>query len=148
MSYSPYFLNQNSKGSSRSTVTGFQNASGSTLAQTTLVSVNASSQLLPTMVDSETLVQAIVGVTDAAIPNGTVGAVVDNGRLEEITTPYAIGDAIYLAKNGSFTNVKPNIGAAGFVSGDFVIFIGVIVKNEFNNTKTDLKLAISVIGQL
>lgn len=148
MTYSPSFFNKESKGSSRQTITNFQNGSGSTLAKATLVSVNGSGNLVPTVVDSEALVQSIVGMTNISIPNAATGAVVDNGRLEDITTSFAIGDAIYLGKTGLLINVKPEIGVASFVEGDFVIFVGVVVKNEFNVSLKDLKLMISVIGQL
>lgn len=151
MSYSPYFLNKNGTGNvagSRGTITNFQNGSGSTLAKATLVSVNVSGQLVPTDVTSEVLVQAMVGLTGISIPNAASGEVVDNGRLEDITTSFAIGDALYLGKTGLLINTKPEIGVATFDEGDFVIFVGVVVKNEFNGSLKDLKLMISVIGQL
>ncbi|NJO48242.1 MAG: hypothetical protein HC840_00840 [Leptolyngbyaceae cyanobacterium RM2_2_4] len=148
MTYSPSFFNKESKGSSRQTITNFQNGSGSTLDKATLVSVNTSSQLVPTSVSSETLVQAIVGMTNISIPNAATGSVADFGRLEDITTSFAVGDAVYLNKDGTLTNTKPQIGINSFTDGDFVIFIGVVVKNEFNVSLKDLKLMISVIGQL
>jgi len=152
MSYSPYFLNKNATGNvagSRGTVTNFQNGSGSTLAKGKMVSVNASGQLLVTLPTSETLVQSIVGTTSMSIPDAATGSVVDNGRLEDITTSLAIGDPVYLNRDGTFTNIKPSEGDANaFEAGDFVIFVGVVVKNEFNGSLKDLKLMISVIGQL
>ena len=149
MSYSPFFFNQNSRGSSRATQAGFQNGSGSTLAMGVPVSVNTSSQILALDVTNEASVQAIVGLTGVSIPSAATGSVVDNGRLENITTSFAIGDAVYAGKANPLTNIKPDIGDAdGFASGDFVIFIGVVVKNEFNPSLKDLKLMISVVGQL
>lgn len=151
MSYSPYFLNQSSTGNaagSRATVTNFQNGSGSTLAKGTMVSVNTNSQLVMVDVSNEVSVQAIVGCTSISIPNAATGSVIDNGRLEDITSSFSIGDALYLGKDGLFTNVKPEIGVSGFVSGDFVVFVGVLVKNEFNISLKDIKLMISVVGQL
>ncbi len=148
MTYSPSFFNKESKGSSRQLITNFQNGSGSTLAKAVPVSVNATSQLVAVDVSSETSVQALVGLTAASIPNAAIGQVADNGRLEDITTGFVIGDAVYISKAGGLTNIKPSSGANGFVDGDFVIFIGVIVKNEFNGSLKDIKLMISVIGQL
>ena len=136
------------RGPSRNTITSYQNASGSTLSKAIPVSVNTSGQLVNIDVSVEISVQAIVGLTAESIPNSAIGKIIDNGRLEDISTPYAIGDAIYVSKTGTLTNVKPEIGVGGFLSGDFVIFIGVIVKNEFNPIQRDLKLMISVIGQL
>lgn len=148
MSYSPYFLNQQSQGSVKGTVSNFQNASGSTLAKGTAVAVNTSSQLVLVDPSNEAIVQAIVGLTSIAIPNAATGGVQDNGRLENVTTSFAIGDALYIAKDGSLTNVKPEIGVSSFTDGDFVIFVGVVVKNEFNVSLKDIKLMISIIGQL
>lgn len=151
MSYSPYFLNRNATGvvaGSRGLVTNFQNGSGSTLSKATLVAINTNSQLVPVSVSSESTVEKIVGMTGIDIPNAATGSVVDFGRLENVTTPYALGDALYLGKTGILTNVKPQEGIGGFVAGDFVIFIGVVVLNEFNISFKDIKLMISVIGQL
>lgn len=149
MSYSPFFFNQQAKGASRATGANFQNGSGSTLALGVPVSVNTSSLLLSLDVTSEASVQAIVGLTSIALPNGASGAVTDNGRLENITTSFSVGDAVYAGKSTPLTNSKPNIGdGQGFAEGDFVVFIGVVVKNEFNPSLLDLKLMISVIGQL
>jgi hypothetical protein len=148
MSYSPFFFNQNAKGSSRATQAGFQNGSGSTILQSTPVSVNTSSQTLPLDVTSEASVQAIVGLAGVDTPNGASASVIDNGRLENITTSFSVGDAVYAGISTPLINVKPDIGVAGFASGDFVVFIGVVVKNEFNPSLLDLKLMISVIGQL
>lgn len=149
MSFSPYWLNKNSTGMSRATQGGYQNGSGSTLAKASPVSVNLSSQIVPLDVSNELSVQALVGLTGLDIPNAATGSVVDNGRLEDITTLFAVGDAVYAGKIIPLTNIKPDIGNPdGFASGDFVVFIGVIVKNEFNPLLLDLKLMLSVIGQL
>lgn len=149
MSFSPYWLNKNSTGASRATQGGFQNGSGSTLFMGVPVSVNTSSHILPLDVTSEASVQALVGLTGISIPNAATGSVVDNGRLENITTSFAVGDAVYAGKSIPLTNVKPDVGNGdGFAVGDFVVFIGVVVKNEFNPLLLDLKLMISVIGQL
>lgn len=151
MSFSPYFLNKSATGTvsgSRGTITNFMNGSGSTLAKATLVAVNASSQLVPVSVSDEPTVSKIVGCTGMEIPNAAIGSVVDNGRLEDVTISFAIGDALYLGKDGFLTNNKPDYGIDGFEAGDFIIFIGVVVQNEFNPSLKDIKLMISVIGQL
>lgn len=148
MTYSPSFFNKESKGSARQTITNFVNGSGSTLAKGTAVSINSSSQLVLVDVSSVSSVQAIVGVTGIDLPNAANGAVVDNGRLEDLTTSFVLGDSLYIGKTGELTSSKPEIGVASFVEGDFVVFMGVIVKNEFDPLKKDLKLMISVVGQL
>lgn len=151
MSFSPKFRGETATGAidaSRKTQTNFQNASGSTLVKSTPVAINTSSQLVFMDVSDEALVSAFVGLTSMDIPNSAIGSIIDNGRLENITTPYAVGDSLYVSKIGGLTNVKPDIGFDGFVAGDFVIFVGVVVKNEFNALLKDIKLFINIVGQL
>jgi len=152
MSYTPYFLNKDAAGNvqgSRTTSTNFQNGSGSTLAKATLVAVNTNSHLVPVSVTDESTVSSIVGMTSMSIPNGAIGSVVDNGRLENVSTLFSLGTALYLNKDGSLTDVKPDYGGiSGWAAGDFIIFVGVVVQNEFNGSLKDIKLMISVIGQL
>lgn len=148
MSYSPAFFNQNSGGNSKATGSQFQNVSGSTLAVGTPVCVNASSQLILVDVSDEAAVKAIVGVAGDSIPNAASGQILDNGRLQNITTSFAVRSVLYIDKSGALTDQAPEIGTAGFTDGDFVVLVGVVVKNEFNPSNKDLKLMISVIGQL
>lgn len=148
MSYSPNFRGSQGKGSSRSLSTNFQNASGGTLAQSTPASVNSSGQLVGVDVSSDTSVGAIVGLCGADIPNAATGPVVDSGRLENVVLGFSVGDAIYISKAGFLTNVKPSLGVGGFITGDFIIFVGVVVKNEFNALQKDIQLMIENIGQI
>lgn len=149
MSYSPLFRGANGKTSARSAETGYQNAVGSNLTKGTPVSTNSSGQLVKVNVSTESLVQALVGLCSADIPSAANGMVSNAGRLENISTSFSVGDPIWLGKTaGTLTNVKPDIGAGGFVSGDFVVFIGVITKNEFNASLKDIQLMIQVVGQL
>lgn len=148
MTYAPSFFNKESSGSSRQTITNLQNGYGSGLAKGTPVSVNSSGQLVMVDITSDASVQAIVGMTGINIPNGAIGAIVDNGRLEDITTAFSIGDPVWIGTNGMLTNIKPDYGVGSFAEGYFVVFIGVIVKNEFNPSLKDIKLMISVVGQL
>lgn len=152
MSYSPFFFNKSATGTvsgSRGTTTNFMNGSGSSLAKATLVAVNSSSQLIPVSVTNESTVGKIVGMTGMSIPNAAIGSVVDNGRLEDVSLLFTIGTALYLGKDGNLTSEKPDYGGVGgWAAGDFIIFIGVVVQNEFNPSLKDIKLMISVIGQL
>lgn len=149
MSYSPNFRGSNSKGSAKSLMTGYQNASGSTLAMATPVSTNGIGQLITIDVSNEDTVSALLGVTSSSIPNSANGLVIDAGRLENVTGLSAsVGDPLYISKTGSLTNIKPNVGDNGFLAGDFVIFIGVVVSNEFIPANKDIKLMIQLIGQL
>lgn len=148
MAYSSRFFGSNGDGSSRQTLTNFQNASGFTILKAVPVTINASSQLVLIDVSNQASVEAMVGVTGMDIPNAATGSVIDNGRLENITTGFAVRDVVYVSKTGGLTNVKPDIGVGGFVAGDFVVLVGVIVKNEFNGAQKDIKLMISVVGRL
>lgn len=149
MSYNPSARGTSFQGSSRQTGTGYQNGYGSTLTKATPVSTNTSGLIVPLDPSNEALVLAIVGLCSVDIPNAAIGEVFDNGRLENITTSFAIGDPVWAGKTpGTLTNVKPSIGVGSFLEGDFVIFLGAIVENEFNPSQKDIKLMISLVGQL
>lgn len=149
MGYSPYFLNAQALGSVKSVASNFINASGSTMIKGTPAAVNTSSQLIAVDVSVEATVLAMVGLTSVVLPAAATGGVIDNGRLEDVTYPgFNVGDPLWVSKTGGLTNVKPDIGVGGFVAGDFVIFVGVFVKNEFNSSLRDIKLMLSIVGQL
>jgi len=149
MSYSPLFRGANGKTSARSTETGYQNGTGSTLTKATPVATNASGQLVKADVSTEALSLAFVGLCGLDIPSAATGMISNAGRLENITTSFAVGDPVWLGKTaGTLTNINPNEGIGGFVEGDFVIFVGVIVKNEFNGSLKDIQLMLQVVGQL
>ena len=148
MSYNPLNVGRQGKGSARQTITNYQNGFGSTIAQGTPVSTNGSGQIIPTDVASQSSVQAMVGYANVAIPNLAFGPVISNGRLENIVTAFSIGDAIYIGLGGTLINVKPDYGVAGFASGDHVVFVGCLVKNEFNPSFTDLQLFTQTICKL
>ncbi len=152
MSYSPLFRGSTSAGSSRSSrslSTNFQNGSGGMLIQCTPVAMNASGQLIAVDPSDESTILQFLGVCGEDIPNAASGSVYDGGRLENISIGFSVGDALYLSKAGFLTSTKPSEGVGGFVSGDFVVFIGLVVKNEFNPLQKDLKLMIDTkIGQL
>ena len=73
------------------------------------------------------------------------GSVISGGRLQNLLGySFSVGDAIYMSTTGSLQNTKP-VDSSGnpvapFVSGDFLIFCGVIVQNETNNTLQDLQI--------
>jgi hypothetical protein len=148
MSYSPFFRGSQGKGSGRSTCTNFQNGTIGTLLPGTPVCINASSQLVFLDMTDQASVQNLVGLVTSRIPIGAIGPVTDNGRLENITMPFSIGDALYINYDNTLTTTKPDLAQPGFVPGMFCIFIGVVVKNEFDPLLKDIKLMISVIGEL
>lgn len=148
MSFSPLFRGSVAKGSTRQLQSTFQNGSLSTLDKGTVVSVDTSGQIDKVDVSDENSVLGIVGVLGEDTPSAASGLVVDSGRVEDVSMAFSVGSALYLDINGDLSDQKPEIGVGGFDSGDFVVFVGVVVKNEFNPTLKDIKIMISVIGQL
>lgn len=148
MSYSPNFRGSASKAGSRRLETNYQNGSVSVLSQGTPVYTNASGQILPVNPADETSVESMVGFTLYAIPSGASGAVISGGRLENISIPFGIGETLWINYDGTLTNVKPDLSKTGWAEGYFVIFVGVVVPNEFNATQKDLQLCKEVVGQL
>jgi len=151
MSFSPNFRGTKANAtsiSSRSGSTNYVNGTGVQLNKATVVAVDSNGSLIKVNPSIESQVSAIIGVTGEDILASASGSVVHTGRLENISTTFAIGSPIYLDKNGDLIDVKPEIGISGFSIGDFVVFVGVIVKNEFNPLWKDLKVMLSVVGQL
>lgn len=148
MSYSPAFRGNTAQGSSKALASGYQNGTLSTITKGTPVSVGVSGQVSPTDVTNEASVLALVGLMSVNTPSAANGTITDAGRLENITTSFAAGDPVWIAVGGGLTNVKPNIGGGGFLSGHFVVFIGVIVVNEFNALQKDVQLMKFIVGQL
>lgn len=153
MGYNPNFRGSTANAtstSSRSLSTPYQNGSGGALAQCTPVAVNSFGQLINIDVSNSDHINLIVGVVGADIPNAATGPVFDGGRLEDVDLPaFSVGAPLWVAKDGFLTDVKPEIGVGGFVAGDSVIFIGMVVKNQFNPLLKDLKLLIDTkIGSL
>lgn len=148
MTYAPKFRGSVATGTSRALGSGYQNGTGSTITKGTPVSTNVFSQISPTDVTNEASVMALVGLMSVDTPPSANGTICDAGRLENITTSFNPGDPVWIAHSGGFTNIKPDIGVGGFNSGDFVVFIGVVVINEFNALQKDIQLMKFIVGQL
>ena len=131
-----------------STQPTLENQSGSTIAKAVPVKIDALGYIAPIDPSVEADAFAIVGVTNASIADNTTGKVVSNGLLENITTSASYGDSVFVAKDGSLTNVKPSIGVGGFVAGDWVIRVGVISRNVTTPSQKDLLVNITIVGQL
>lgn len=124
------------------------NDSGASLNKTDPVRLDASGniQKIDPSVESQAL--ACIGVAKSSVANGSSTAIVSQGRLEDVTTAGTFGDPLYVSKTGGLTNVKPSIGVGGFVEGDFVIFVGIVAKNQANPLLKDLMVNVRVVGQL
>ena len=124
------------------------NNTGSTINKGTPLRINSSGELDFVNVSVEDEVLNIIGVANQSISDGSIGSTTANGKVEDITTSFNLGDTVWLSKAGALTNIKPSIGVDGFVSGDIVVFIGVIAKNESNPSLKDLIVFIERQGQL
>lgn len=148
MSYSPSFRGTVARGSVKALQSTYINNTGLTIAKGNPVCSDASGELALVNVSSDASVSSIVGLTSESVLNGETGNVIDAGRLTDITTSFSVGSAIYVSKTGTLTDSRPDIGVGGFLVGDYVVFVGVIVKNEENPSLKDIKLLLSVVGQL
>lgn len=151
MAYNPAFFGKTANAPSRSTATGYQNGTLSSIAMARPVSTDSTGKLAPINVSDSLSVQRFVGITSAAIPSAANGTIYNAGRAEALgaeLSSFNFGDALYIDKTGVLTSTKPDYGINGFATGDYVIFIGVVVKNEFNPGEKDIQLMIEVIGQL
>lgn len=91
---------------------------------------------------------AIAGLTKDNISDASQGEVISSGVLENISTSASIGDIMYVSKVGDLTNVKPSVGVSGFASGDWVIRVGAVAKNNDNPLQKDILVNIQIIGEL
>ena len=148
MSYSPSSYNPQTSTAS-AVVTDYTNASAITaIPQAQAVSVNSSGLLTPLDVSSQSSWNNFVGYAYIRIPTSTLGQVIANGRLQNITTALPVGTPLWVGKDSNPTDTPPSIGVNGFVSGDMVIFLGVLVQNEANPSEIDISLFTQFIGTL
>ena len=124
------------------------NASGVSLNRTDPLRLDTSGQLRKVDASIEAEVLSCIGVARDSVANGASTGIVTSGRLESVTVPGTLGDPLYLSKTGGLTHIKPAIGVGGFVAGDFVLFIGISVKNQSNPLLTDLLVNVRLVGQL
>ena len=92
--------------------------------------------------------KALIGITAADVPNLSEGEVVNSGVLLNISTSASSGDPIWISKLGFLTNTPPSIGVGGFVAGDWVVYLGVVVQNPDTPTQKDLLVSMENMGQL
>lgn len=149
MAYSPFSFNPESTGSARAVVTDYTNASAITaIPQAQAISINGSGLLVPLDVSNQASWSNFVGYAYIRIPQSATGPVIANGRLQNITTGYPVGTALYVGTDGNPTNIIPSVGVNGFTSGDMIIFMGVIVPNEDVGGEVDIALFTQMVGVL
>lgn len=150
MSYSPTSFNP-ATATAASAASGYQNGIGSAIALATPVSTSNGGLLLLTDVTSEASAEGWLGLASMTIPSTAFGQVASDGRIQNIPSGlgFSVGDPIWVGNTpGTLTNVRPNTGTAGWETGYYVLFVGVVVKNEFNPSNQDIQLSRQIIGQL
>jgi hypothetical protein len=125
-----------------------QNVSGVSMPKGTPVRSTPAGDMDFIDVSIEAHAFAASGITQDVTPNLSNGAVLTTGRLVNLSTSFNFGDAVYVSKTGGLTNLKPTIGIDGFVSGDYIVAVGVIGKNAENPSNKDLIINIGIVGQL
>ena len=148
MSFSPFSFDPQISIAS-AIVTDYTNASSITaIPQAQACSVNGSGLIGPLNVSSQSSWSSFVGYANVRIDTSALGQVIANGRLKNITTILPVGTPLYVGKDGNPTDTIPSVGVGGFVSGDMIIFMGVLVPNETNNSEVDIALFTQMVGTL
>lgn len=142
MSYSPNFRGTTATAGARRLETDYLNGTGFTLAKGTPVGQDLTGKLALIDITSDSSVANILGIVSMDAPAASMAPVVDAGRLEALTTTFSIGDAIYIGLDGLLINVAPS------AVGDYVIYVGTVVANQYDSSKKDIKLGIVIRGQL
>lgn len=124
------------------------NSSGSSLNRTDPVRVDVDGLLQKVDVSVEAQVLSCLGLAKNSVGNLASVGILTQGRLEDVTISGTFGDQMFISKTGGLTHIKPNIGVNGFVAGDFVVSVGIAVKNQTNPLLTDLIVNIRLVGQL
>jgi len=146
MTYRPYSSILNAI-TSYSTKSRLSNDSGLTVLQFMPVKLTTSGGIAGIDVSIDIDILGIVGISEEMIPTGSEGYIVTQGKIENVGS-FDFGDYVYISKTGGLTNELPSEGVAGFVSGDWVVKVGVIGKNENNPLVKDLFIGIQIVGQL
>lgn len=123
------------------------NGSGSAFTGFQPVSVNSSGDATTVNVSDLTSAHMTSGITTAGVSSLALATIVTAGKLT-IVSGVSLGTPVFVSKTGGLTQDYPTIGIDGFVSGDFVIKVGVPTKNQSDATKIDLLVNIHLVGQL
>jgi len=134
---------------SRKVARNYVNGSGSTMVLGQPCATLSNGNVTTVNVASQASVDQFVGLYNQSTPSTSSGLVIDCGILENITGySFSTGSPIYIDTTGNLTSIQPVVGVNGFAAGMYCIFVGVIVKNEFNPLNQDLKILIQKAGIL
>jgi hypothetical protein len=128
--------------------TDAQNGESYIILQGNPVYINTSGQIQVPNVSSESQSLAIIGLVQSNVAVSGSGKIITSGLLTNVTGSFSVGDALFVSKTGVLTNVKPSIGVGGFVAFDWVVKVGVVVKNQTNPSLKDIVVNVQVMGQL
>jgi len=152
MTYKPYDLiiaEASSAASEGATTVQLTNNTGTILNLLNPVTLDSAGDMKLINVSIEADALSTVGVLKETTLNTLKGKVVRIGKIENVNSlGFALRDAIYVSKTGGLTNTPPTTGVNGFVSGDFVIRLGKIAKNQTNTLQKDFLIEVTIIGQL
>ena len=147
MTYNPNFKGSYAIAPASGIANVLDNKTGSDIGALTPVYSNTSGEMAPIDISSDTQSLALLGITTTNVPDSNSGTVISGGKLSNVSIG-SFGDTLYVSKTGGLTNAKPSEGVAGFASGDWIIRIGVIIKNQDNPANKDLLLQIDIVGQI
>jgi len=124
-----------------------ENHSGSMLPKFTPVGLDTNGYADLIDVSDEDSAFSAFAVLAENISDAASGSYISNGRLANILG-FNLRDVLYVAKDGSLTNVKPSVGVGGFLDGDYIIRVGVVKRNVDAPSQMDLIVNVQVVGQL
>lgn len=148
MTYDPRLFGDKISVPTTSVADTLTNTSGILISKFTPVKINTVDSGISSIDVSSEEALSVVGIASEHILDAASGAIASSGRIKEIVTSATFGDIMYISKIGDLTSIKPSEGVNGFLAGDFVIRVGIIVKNEDNPSNKDLLVSIDVKGQL
>lgn len=149
MTFRPYAAIIAEAQSSNSKVTAeIKNESGSSIAALLPVVIDANGTLNVVDVSTEASALKTSGILESTVADNALGTVVLAGKIENVSTSFNFGDYLYVSKTGGLTNIQPSLGVASFVSGDFVIRIGLVSRNRTTPANKDYLIRVEIVGQL
>jgi hypothetical protein len=126
-----------------------KNTTGSTISKGAVVSVDGAGELILTDVSISTRATKVLGVASENILSGNSGLICVNGKIDNLTTSLGFGDRAFLSSTaGALTATVPSIGVDGFVSGDYVISVGLIIQDPSTPGQKNLVVNMDIVGTL
>jgi len=116
------------------------------------VTINSFGELAVVDITDEDSSYAFCGIAAVdCLIGGTASLAVSGNVFYDLPSAFGLtgqwGKPIFVSHSGTLTMTKPTVGVGGFLSGDYILFVGVTTKNTSSGT-TDLILNPRVVGQL